>query len=47
MVYCYKIAARNDDLSIVPKVGMTFKDIDDAYKFYKGYTYEVGFSLNK
>jgi hypothetical protein len=24
---------------------MTFKDVDDAYKFYKRYEYEVGFPL--
>jgi hypothetical protein len=24
---------------------MTFKDVDDAYKFYKRYAYEVGFPL--
>ena len=26
---------------------MTFKDVDDAYKFYKRYAYEVGFPLKK
>jgi hypothetical protein len=28
-------------------VGMTFKDVDDAYKFYKRYAYEVGFSTEE
>jgi hypothetical protein len=35
------------DPNIVPTVGMNFKDIDDAYKFYKMYAYEVGFLLKK
>jgi hypothetical protein len=26
---------------------MTFKDVDDAYKFHKRYAYEVGFPLKK
>jgi hypothetical protein len=34
-------------IRIVPTVGMTFKDVDDAYKFYKRYAYEVGFPLKK
>jgi hypothetical protein len=37
--------SKNIDPNIVPTVGMTFKDIDDAYKFYKSYAYEVGFPL--
>jgi hypothetical protein len=39
--------SKNIDPNIVPTVGMTFKDIDDAYKFYKRYAYEVGFPLKK
>jgi hypothetical protein len=38
---------KNIDPNIVSTVGMTFKDVDDAYKFYKRYAYEVGFPLNK
>ena len=38
---------KNIDPTIVPTVGMTFKDVDDAYKFYKRYAYEVGFPLKK
>jgi hypothetical protein len=42
-----ELQQKNIDLNIVPIVGMTFKDIDDAYKFYKRYAYEVGFPLKK
>jgi hypothetical protein len=42
-----EIAGKNIDPTIVPTVGMTFKDVDDAYKFYKRYAYEVGFPLKK
>jgi hypothetical protein len=38
---------KNIDPTIVPTVGMTFKDVDDAYKFYKRYAYEDGFPLKK
>jgi hypothetical protein len=38
---------KNIDPTIVPKVGMNFKDDDNAYKFYKRYAYEVGFPLKK
>ena len=38
---------KNIDPTIVPTVGMTFKDVDDAYKFYKRYAYKVGFPLKK
>jgi hypothetical protein len=38
---------KNIDPNIVPTVGMTFKDVDDAYKFYKRYAYGVGFPLKK
>jgi hypothetical protein len=42
-----ELQPKNIDPNIVPKVGMTFKDVDDAYKFYKRYAYEVGFPLKK
>jgi hypothetical protein len=42
-----EFAGKNIDPTIVPMVGMTFKDVDDAYKFYKRYAYEVGFPLKK
>jgi hypothetical protein len=29
-----EFAEKNIDPNIVPTVGMTFKDVDDAYKFY-------------
>jgi hypothetical protein len=35
------------DLRLVPKVGMTFSGVDEAYKFYSRYAYEVGFPLKK
>jgi hypothetical protein len=35
------------DRSIVPRVGMMFHDVDYAYKFFKWYTYEVGFPLKR
>ena len=33
------------DPRLVPKVGMTFSGVDEAYKFYSRYAYEVGFPL--
>jgi nitrate reductase beta subunit len=42
-----EFAEKNIDPNIVPTVGMTFKDVDDAYKFYKMCAYEVGFPLKK
>jgi hypothetical protein len=42
-----ELQQKNIDPNIVPTVGMTFKDIDDAYKFSKRYAYEVGFPLKK
>ena len=35
------------DPRLVPKVGMTFSGVDEAYKFYSRYAYEVGFPLKK
>jgi hypothetical protein len=35
------------DPTLVPKFGMTFRGVDEAYQFYSRYAYEVGFSLNK
>jgi hypothetical protein len=32
---------------LVPKVGMTFSGVDEAYQFYSRYAYEVGFPLKK
>jgi hypothetical protein len=33
------------DPRLVPKVGMTFSGVDEAYQFYSRYAYEVGFPL--
>ena len=35
------------DVRIVPRIGMTFPSVDDAYKFYYKYAYEVGFLLKR
>jgi hypothetical protein len=35
------------DPSLIPKVGMTFSGMDEAYQFYSRYAYEVGFPLKK
>ena len=35
------------DPRLVPKVGMTFSGVDEAYKFYSRYAYEVGFPLKR
>jgi len=35
------------DARIVPRVGMTFPSVDDAYNFYCKYAYEVGFPLKR
>ena len=35
------------DPRLVPKVGMTFSGVDEAYTFYSRYAYEVGFPLKK
>jgi hypothetical protein len=35
------------DSRLVPKVGMTFSGVDEAYQFYSRYAYEVGFPLKK
>jgi hypothetical protein len=35
------------DPRLVPKVGMTFSGVDEPYKFYSRYAYEVGFPLKK
>jgi hypothetical protein len=32
---------------MVPRIGMTFGNVDEAYSFYSRYTYEVGFPLKK
>jgi hypothetical protein len=32
---------------MVPRTGMTFENVDEAYNFYSRYTYEVGFPLKK
>jgi hypothetical protein len=32
---------------LIPKVGMTFSSMDEAYKFHIRYGYEVGFLLKK
>jgi hypothetical protein len=37
----------NIDIRLIPKVGMTFCNVDKAYNFYSRYTYEVGFPLKK
>jgi hypothetical protein len=42
-----ELQQKNIDPNIVPTVELTFKDIDDAYKFYKSYAYEVGFPLTE
>src|SRR5688500_10235358 len=46
-IWMKHLQKQNIDPIIVPTVGMTFKDVDDAYKFYKRYAYEVGFPLKK
>ncbi|KAL2461791.1 protein FAR1-RELATED SEQUENCE 5-like [Abeliophyllum distichum] len=33
--------------SIVPKVGMKFKDENGVFEFYKSYAYHVGFPVKK
>jgi hypothetical protein len=35
------------DPSLVPRFRMMFRDVDDAYDFYKCYAYEVGFPLKR
>jgi hypothetical protein len=35
------------DPSMVPRIGMTFGNVDEAYTFYSHYAYEVGFPLKK
>jgi hypothetical protein len=35
------------DARLVPKVGMTFSGVDEAYQFYSRYSYELGFPLKK
>jgi hypothetical protein len=37
----------NIDIRLIPKVGMTFSNVDEAYNFYSQYAYEVGFPLKK
>jgi hypothetical protein len=37
----------NIDIRLIPKVGMTFCNVDEAYNFYSQYEYEVGFPLKK
>jgi hypothetical protein len=37
----------NIDIRLIPKVGMTFCNVDEAYNFYRQYAYEVGFPLKK
>ncbi|KAL2518127.1 FAR1-related sequence 4 [Abeliophyllum distichum] len=32
---------------IVPEVGMKFKELDEAFEFYKNYTSSVGFPVRK
>jgi hypothetical protein len=37
----------NIDIRLIPKVGMTFSNVDEAYNFYSQYAYKVGFPLKK
>ena len=37
----------NIDIRLIPKVDMTFSNVDEAYNFYSQYAYEVGFPLKK
>ena len=37
----------NIDIRLIPKVGMTFSNMDEACNFYSQYAYEVGFPLKK
>jgi hypothetical protein len=37
----------NIDIRLIPKVGMTFCNVDEAYNFYSRYAYDVGFPLKK
>jgi hypothetical protein len=37
----------NIDRRLIPKVGMTFRNVDEAYNFYSRYAYEGGFPLKK
>lgn len=46
-MFVEKLQPTSIDPIIVPTVGMTFKDIDGAYRCYKIYAYEVGFPLKK
>jgi hypothetical protein len=32
---------------MVPRIGMTFGNVDEAYNFYSRYAYDVGFPLKK
>jgi hypothetical protein len=35
------------DENLITRIGMTFKDVEDAYSFYKPYAYEVRFPLKR
>jgi hypothetical protein len=47
IIFYFFVQEDTIDLRLVPKVGMTFSGVDEAYKFYSRYAYEVGFPLKK
>ncbi|XP_008775026.2 protein FAR1-RELATED SEQUENCE 6-like [Phoenix dactylifera] len=43
----HKDAPGSADDGLVPKIGMIFESVDDAFQFYKAYGYRTGFGVTK